>query len=59
MICQGWVFIDDGARLATSMTVSITARGTCCFLETPRAAARLHQLLEVDPASSPCPWRPS
>ena len=38
-ICQGWVFIEDGARLATSMISSITARGTGCFLK-PRTLRR-------------------
>ncbi len=37
--CQGWVFIDDGARLALSMIASITARGTGSFLK-PRTLRR-------------------
>src|SRR5690349_22034649 len=39
-ICQGCVFIDDGARLATSMRSSITARATGCFLN-PRTLLRV------------------
>jgi len=38
-MCQGWVFIEDGARLATSMMASITARGTRSFLK-PRTLRR-------------------
>jgi hypothetical protein len=39
-MCQGCVFIDDGARLATSMISSMTARGTGCFLK-PRTLLRV------------------
>src|SRR5258707_12984333 len=38
--CQGWVFIEDGARLAIPMISSITARGTGCFLN-PRTLLRV------------------
>ena len=39
-MCQGWVFIEDGARFATSMISSITARGTGCRLK-PRTLRRV------------------
>ncbi len=39
-ICQGWVFIDDGARLATSMISPMTARETGSFLN-PRTLLRV------------------
>src|SRR5450432_3058262 len=38
--CQGWVFMDDGARLAISMISSITARGTGSALK-PRTLRRV------------------
>jgi len=31
--CHGWLFIDDGARLASSMISRITAFGTVSFLK--------------------------
>src|SRR5947199_10398474 len=40
--CQGGVFMDDGARLALSMTSSITARHRL-GLEATHAAAGLYQ----------------
>src|SRR5215468_12344442 len=45
--CHGCVFIEDGARLATSRISSISVRGTFCFLKPAHTAARLHQLLEI------------
>src|SRR6202011_5017596 len=38
--CQGWVFMEDGARLAIAMISSITARGTGSALK-PRTLLRV------------------
>jgi hypothetical protein len=38
--CQGWVFMEDGARLATSMISSMTERGTGSALK-PRTLLRV------------------
>ena len=45
-MCQGWVFIDDGARLATSIMSSMRARATGSLFE-PAWAAGLSQRLEI------------
>ena len=49
--CQGWVFIDDGARFAISRISSITARGTGLFLK-PRTLLRVWTSVSNSIASS-------